>query len=36
MPIYDFTCKFMYQEILGLDNKRMKFFDNFNHDEDAV
>lgn len=36
MPIYDFTCKFMYQEILGLENKRMKFFDNFNHDEDAV
>lgn len=36
MPIYDFTCKFMYQEILDLGNKRMKFFENFNHDEDAV
>ena len=36
MPIYDFTCKFMYQEILELENKRMKFFENFNHDEDAV
>ena len=36
MPIYDFTCKFMYQEIAELEKKRMKFYENFNHDEDAV
>ena len=36
MPIYDFTCKFMYQEIAELEEKRMKFYENFNHDEDAV
>lgn len=36
MPIYDFTCKFMYQEIAELAKKRERFFENFNHDEDAV
>lgn len=36
MPIYDFTCKFMYQEITELEKKRDKFFENFNYDEDAV
>ena len=36
MPIYDFTCKFMYQKIAELEEKRMKFYENFNHDEDAV
>lgn len=30
MPIYDFTCKFMYQEAKNLETLRNKFFDNFN------
>lgn len=29
-PIYDFTCKFMYQEITPLSQYRQDFFDNFN------
>lgn len=30
MPIYDFTCKFMYQDAKNLDVARQKFYDNFN------
>lgn len=36
MPIYDFTCKFMYQKISNLYKGRDKFYENFNHDVDAV
>lgn len=36
MPIYDFTCKFMYQRISDLEKGQRNFYDNFNHDVDAV
>lgn len=36
MPIYDFTCKFMYQRISDLEKRQRNFYDNFNHDIDAV
>ena len=36
MPIYDFTCKFMYQRIADLAKGKHNFYANFNHDEDAV
>ena len=36
MPIYDFTCKFMYQKIADLSKGQQSFYENFNHDEDAV
>lgn len=29
-PVYDFTCKFMYQETAVLEKSRCEFFDNFN------
>lgn len=35
-PVYDLTCKFLYQETCSLKEKRDFFFDNFNPDEDAV
>lgn len=35
-PIYDLTCKFLYQETSSLKEKRDTFFKNFNPDEDAV
>lgn len=36
MPLYDFACKFMYQETKGLVAARDNFFNSFNRDEDAV
>lgn len=36
IPIYDDTCKFMYQKTCSLEEKRLRFFDNFNREEDAV
>lgn len=36
IPLYDFTCKFMYQETQNLEDDHKAFFDNFNPDEDAV
>lgn len=36
IPLYDDMCKFMYQETNGLKERRVDFYDNFNHDEDAV
>lgn len=36
IPLYDDMCKFMYQETNGLKEKQAEFYDNFNHDEDAV
>lgn len=36
MPIYDFTCKFMYQRIADLSKGQNSFYDNFNYDIDAV
>lgn len=35
-PVYDLTCKFLYQETCSLEDKRDAFFKNFNPDEDAV
>lgn len=35
-PVYDLTCKFLYQETSSLEEKRDAFFKNFNPDEDAV
>ena len=32
-PIYDFSCKFMCQEINNLEQGRTLFFENFNPDE---
>lgn len=36
IPLYDFTCKFMYQETQYLESGREKFLSNFNRDKDAV
>ena len=36
IPIYDDTCKFMYQETVGLRQKQLIFYENFNRDENAV
>lgn len=35
-PVYDLTCKFLYQEACSLKEKRDTFFKNFNPDEDVV
>ena len=32
-PIYDFSCKFMCQEVKSLEDGRIQFFDNFMPDE---
>lgn len=32
-PIYDFSCKFMCQQVKGLEDGRNTFFANFNPDE---
>ena len=36
MPLYDLTCKLLYQKTSELEDKRGAFFENFNPDEDAV
>ena len=36
ISLYDFACKFLYQETKDLAVRREKFFDNFNPDEDMV
>lgn len=36
ISLYDYGCKFMYQKTEFLTEKQMKFFENFNRDEDAV
>ncbi len=36
IPLYDFTCKFMYQITEDLDERRKAFFEAFNPDEDSV
>ncbi len=36
IPIYDDTCKFMYQEVSNLKLKQSQFYDNFNREENAV
>ena len=32
-PLYDLSCKFMYQEARTLETRRLEFFDNFNNEE---
>lgn len=36
IPYYDWTCRFMYQEISSLEQRRAEFFNNFNRDEEDV
>ncbi len=36
IPLYDFTCQFMYQEIVNLARHRNDFLDNFNLGEEDV
>ena len=36
IPLYDWTCRFMYQEISELSQGREDFFNNFNRDEEDV
>lgn len=36
IPLYDFTCKFMYQETQTLEDRRKAFLHNFNREKDAV
>ena len=36
MPLYDLSCKLLYQETSELERKQAYFFDNFNPDEDAI
>lgn len=35
-PIYDLTCKFMYQEASGLSSERKYFYDHYNVDSDEA
>ena len=36
IPLYDWTCRFMYQEISGLSEGKEEFFNDFNRDEEDV
>lgn len=36
IPQYDWTCRFMYEEISCLEQKKEEFFNNFNRDEEDV
>lgn len=36
IPLYDWTCRFMYQEISGLSEGQEEFFNDFNRDEEDV
>lgn len=36
MPLYDVSCKFMYQQINSLQVRTEAFFNDFNPDEDAI
>ena len=35
-PLYDFACKFLYQEAKSLPEKKLHFFNHFNPDKDAI
>ena len=35
IPLYDYGCRFMYQEIRGIEERRERFFDDFNPDEES-
>lgn len=36
IPLYDFTCKFMYQKTIDLQERRKAFYANFNYENDVV
>lgn len=36
IPLYDYACKFMYQEINGIENRREQFYKDFNPDEESM
>lgn len=36
IPFYDYACKFMYQEINGIEERRERFYRDFNPDEESV
>lgn len=36
MPLYDYACKFMYQEINDIENRRERFYKDFNPDEESI
>ena len=36
IPLYDWTCRFMYQEISSLEEGQRSFFNDFNRDDDDV
>lgn len=36
IPLYDYACKFMYQEINGIENRREQFYKDFNPDEENM
>lgn len=35
-PFYDYACKFMYQELKDIDERREAFYADFNPDEEAI
>ena len=36
IPFYDYACKFMYQEINGIESRREQFYKDFNPDEESI
>lgn len=36
IPIYDYACKFMYQEIKNIESRRILFYNDFNPDEEEI
>ena len=36
IPLSDWTCRFMYQEISSLEDGQRSFFNDFNRDDDDV
>lgn len=36
IPLYDYACKFMYQEINDIEKRRDQFYEDFNPDEESL
>lgn len=36
IPLYDYACKFLYQELKDIENRREEFYADFNPDEEAI
>lgn len=36
IPLYDYACKFMYQELKDIEERREAFYADFNPDEEAI